>query len=89
MVVKFSSLEKLYESLLSYITKGTVLHQGHGGELNVCYCNDCKDCHKSKKKSSCNYGLKGSKQEVLIQGTQWEEVLTAVSNSKLIPLNQE
>ncbi len=85
-VAKFSSLEKLYESLLSYITKNTVLHQGHGGELNVCYCIDCKDCHKNKKKFSCNYGLKGNKQEALIQGTQWEGVLTAVSNSELIEL---
>ncbi len=88
-VVKFSSLEKLYESLLNHITKGTVLHQGHGGELNSCYCIDCKNCKKDKKRVPCKYGLKGNKQEALIQGTQWEEVLTVISNSELVPLNQK
>ena len=69
-----TSLETYFEKLLVKVTKNKFYHQEHGGNLSMCFINNCDDCNKYKREK-CDKVLFGNKFEELLKGTKFETLL--------------
>lgn len=87
-IARYFSDERLYEGIISEITRGQPYvynAETDKPSLNPCYIIDC--CKRTNRKSACDRGISGRKLDELFKGTVFEVLFRFIRSSSLQKLS--